>query len=530
MDHIRIRGARTHNLKNIHLDIPRDRLVVITGLSGSGRVLPRLRHPLHAEGQRRYVESLSAYARQFSAAHGKKPDVDLIEGLSPAISIEQKATSHNPRSTVGTVDRKSTTTCACSSRAWANPHCPEHGLALSAQSVSQWSTTCSPSRGHARHGAGAAGDQGRKGEQAGSLRGTALAGVREAAHQRRGPRDRPVAEARAQPQAHIEIVVDRLKCSPTPSSGSPNPSRRPFATPTARARGGDGQRPGHLFSAKFACPLAASPIRSSSRASFPSTTPSAHAPLRRAGQVTYFDPKARGRIPAPVARGRRDPRLGPAQPVLLLHARGPSRSTTVSTWRRPSRPCRSARRPSSSAGRARRRSPSATRASAASPRCACMPSRNPPQPRAPLPRDRLGGGEGGTRQVPEQPRVPRLRRNEASPRGAPRPGRRAVDRGDLGDAAEGGAALLREPRARRQPPGDRRKDPSRDRQPHQVPQRRGTRLPVAHALGRHAVGWRGAAHPPREPDRLRAHRRDVRARRAVDRPAPAGQREADRPR
>src|SRR5690606_17460111 len=101
MDVIRIRGARTHNLKNISLDLPRERLTVITGLSGSGKSSLAF-DTLYAEGQRRYVESLSAYARQFLQLMDK-PDVDLIEGLSPAISIEQKAAGHNPRSTVGTV-------------------------------------------------------------------------------------------------------------------------------------------------------------------------------------------------------------------------------------------------------------------------------------------------------------------------------------------------------------------------------------------------------------------------------------------
>ena len=100
-DTIRIRGARTHNLKNIDLDIPRHQLVVVTGLSGSGKSSLAF-DTLYAEGQRRYVESLSAYARQFLQMMDK-PDVDLIEGLSHAISIEQKSTSHNPRSTVGTV-------------------------------------------------------------------------------------------------------------------------------------------------------------------------------------------------------------------------------------------------------------------------------------------------------------------------------------------------------------------------------------------------------------------------------------------
>ena len=131
---IKIRGARTHNLKNINLDIPRNQLVVITGLSGSGKSSLAF-DTLYAEGQRRYVESLSAYARQFLQLMDK-PDVDSIEGLSPAISIEQKATSHNPRSTVGTVTEIHDYLRLLFARA-GTPHCPEHGLPLEAQSVAQ---------------------------------------------------------------------------------------------------------------------------------------------------------------------------------------------------------------------------------------------------------------------------------------------------------------------------------------------------------------------------------------------------------
>ena len=131
---ISIRGARTHNLKNIDLDIPRNRLVVITGLSGSGKSSLAF-DTLYAEGQRRYVESLSTYARQFLQLMDK-PDVDVIEGLSPAISIEQKATSHNPRSTVGTVTEIHDYLRLLFARA-GTPFCPEHDLPLQAQTVSQ---------------------------------------------------------------------------------------------------------------------------------------------------------------------------------------------------------------------------------------------------------------------------------------------------------------------------------------------------------------------------------------------------------
>ena len=134
MEFIKVRGARTHNLKNISLDIPRNQLVVITGLSGSGKSSLAF-DTLYAEGQRRYVESLSAYARQF-LARMDKPDVDLIEGLSPAISIEQKSTSHNPRSTVGTVTEIHDYLRLLYARA-GDPECPEHNIQLQAQTVAE---------------------------------------------------------------------------------------------------------------------------------------------------------------------------------------------------------------------------------------------------------------------------------------------------------------------------------------------------------------------------------------------------------
>jgi len=134
MDTISIRGARTHNLKNIDLDLPRDQLIIITGLSGSGKSSLAF-DTIYAEGQRRYVESLSTYARQFLSMM-EKPDVDHIEGLSPAISIEQKSTSHNPRSTVGTITEIYDYLRLLYARA-GTPRCPEHQVSLEAQTVSQ---------------------------------------------------------------------------------------------------------------------------------------------------------------------------------------------------------------------------------------------------------------------------------------------------------------------------------------------------------------------------------------------------------
>ncbi|MEN8167135.1 MAG: excinuclease ABC subunit A, partial [Pseudomonadota bacterium] len=134
MDTIKIRGARTHNLQDVDLELPRDRLIVITGLSGSGKSSLAF-DTIYAEGQRRYVESLSAYARQFLSLM-EKPDVDHIEGLSPAISIEQKTTSHNPRSTVGTITEIYDYLRLLFARA-GTPRCPEHDTPLEAQTVSQ---------------------------------------------------------------------------------------------------------------------------------------------------------------------------------------------------------------------------------------------------------------------------------------------------------------------------------------------------------------------------------------------------------
>src|SRR5688572_22042747 len=134
MPSILIRGARTHNLRNIDLELPRDKLIVFTGLSGSGKSSLAF-DTIYAEGQRRYVESLSAYARQFLSMM-EKPDIDSIDGLSPAIAIEQKSTSHNPRSTVGTVTEIYDHLRLLFARV-GTPRCPDHGVDLAAQTISQ---------------------------------------------------------------------------------------------------------------------------------------------------------------------------------------------------------------------------------------------------------------------------------------------------------------------------------------------------------------------------------------------------------
>jgi excinuclease ABC subunit A len=252
MDEIRIRGARTHNLKNINLDLPRNQLTVITGLSGSGKSSLAF-DTLYAEGQRRYVESLSAYARQFLQLM-EKPDVDLIEGLSPAISIEQKATSHNPRSTVGTVTEIHDYLRLLYARA-GTPHCPEHGNPLEAMSVSQMVDNVLALPEDTRLMILAPVVANRKGEQLdlfAELKAQGFVRLRV---------DGKVHDIDALPKLaknskhSIDIVVDRLKVR----ADARQRLAESFETALTHAEGRclavemDGNVE-HLFSAKFACP------------------------------------------------------------------------------------------------------------------------------------------------------------------------------------------------------------------------------------------------------------------------------------
>ena len=208
MDKILIRGARTHNLKNIDLDLPRDKLIVITGLSGSGKSSLAF-DTLYAEGQRRYVESLSAYARQFLSLM-EKPDVEHIEGLSPAISIEQKSTSHNPRSTVGTVTEIYDYLRLLYARV-GEPHCPTHGIKLDAQTVSQMVDRILEMEEGTRLMLLAPVIQGRKGEHVGLL--TELKGKGFVRARINGNvvelAEAPKLDARS--KHTIEVVIDRFK-------------------------------------------------------------------------------------------------------------------------------------------------------------------------------------------------------------------------------------------------------------------------------------------------------------------------------
>jgi excinuclease ABC subunit A len=287
---IRIRGARTHNLKNISVDLPRNRLIVITGLSGSGKSSLAF-DTLYAEGQRRYVESLSAYARQFLQLM-EKPDVDLIEGLSPAISIEQKAASHNPRSTVGTITEIHDYLRLLFARV-GDPHCPDHHITLTAQSVSQMVDHVLELPEDTRLMILAPLIVGRKGEQADlfdELRAQGFVRLRI---------DGEVHEIDGLPKLKknvkhtVEVVVDRLKVR----ADVKQRLAESFETALRHADGRaiavevDGGRE-HLFSAKFACPVCSYSLPELEPRLFSFNNPMGACPrCDGLGAISFFDPK-----------------------------------------------------------------------------------------------------------------------------------------------------------------------------------------------------------------------------------------------
>lgn len=290
MEFIKIRGARTHNLKNISLDIPRNRLVVITGLSGSGKSSLAF-DTLYAEGQRRYVESLSAYARQFLQMM-EKPDVDLIEGLSPAISIEQKATSHNPRSTVGTVTEIHDYLRLLYARV-GDPYCPEHDVLLAAQTVSQMVDHVLALPEDTKLMILAPVITGRKGEHLElfqELRAQGFVRLRI---------DGRIFEIDSLPKLDknrkhtIEVVVDRLKVRPEVKQRL----AESFETALRHADGRaiavemDTGRE-HLFSAKFACPVCDYALVELEPRLFSFNNPMGACPkCDGLGVISFFDPR-----------------------------------------------------------------------------------------------------------------------------------------------------------------------------------------------------------------------------------------------
>jgi excinuclease ABC subunit A len=292
---IRVRGARTHNLKNIDLDIPRNKLVVITGLSGSGKSSLAF-DTLYAEGHRRYVESLSAYARQFLQLMDK-PDVDVIEGLSPAISIEQKATSHNPRSTVGTVTEIHDYLRLLYARA-GTPFCPDHHVPLQAQSVSQMvdtvlalpeDTKLMVLAPVVRDRKGEFGDLFTEMQAQGYVRFRIDGQTHEAAE---------LPKLKKAEKHDIDVVIDRVKVQPdAAASGLRQRLAESFEAALRIAQGRavalemDHGRE-HLFSSKFACPICSYSLSELEPRLFSFNSPVGACPsCDGLGLVTAFDPE-----------------------------------------------------------------------------------------------------------------------------------------------------------------------------------------------------------------------------------------------
>jgi excinuclease ABC subunit A len=300
VEQIRIRGARTHNLKNVSLDLPRHKLIVITGLSGSGKSSLAF-DTLYAEGQRRYVESLSAYARQFLQLM-EKPDVDLIEGLSPAISIEQKATSHNPRSTVGTVTEIHDYLRLLFARV-GTPYCPDHEIPLEAQSVSQMVDAALALPEDTKLMILAPVVANRKGEHTELFEDMQAQGfIRFRVRSGGGTANEEVAkiyEVDSLPKLKkndkhtIDVVVDRLKVR----ADMKQRLAESFETALRLADGRaialemDTEKE-HLFSSKFACPICSYSLQELEPRLFSFNNPMGACPeCDGLGQITFFDPK-----------------------------------------------------------------------------------------------------------------------------------------------------------------------------------------------------------------------------------------------
>ena len=416
MPSILIRGARTHNLRNIDLELPRDQLIVFTGLSGSGKSSLAF-DTIYAEGQRRYVESLSAYARQFLSMM-EKPDVDTIEGLSPAIAIEQKSTSHNPRSTVGTVTEIYDHLRLLFARVGI-PRCPDHGNDLLAQTVSQMVDQVLRLPDATPILLLAPLIDARKGEHAHvieQLRGQGFVRARI---------DGIVVELETPPKLDpkkkhtIEAVVDRLKVREdagqrlaesfeTALRLADGVARVSFMESDKSVKG----REELVFSDKFACPICGYSLSELEPRLFSFNNPAGACPTCSGlGVQQFFDPGASRASHALVAGRRCDSWLGPPQRV-LLRARAIARAA-LQVRRRGALAGPGAEASEGRALRQRRRQdrlPLCRRAWRHDATCSQV-GRRDPEPGTALPRNRIARRAGRAREIPQQPALPGMQRH-----------------------------------------------------------------------------------------------------------------------
>ena len=533
-DRLVVRGAREHNLQDVSLDLPRDRLIVFTGLSGSGKSSLAF-DTIYAEGQRRYVESLSAYARQF-LGQMDKPDVDFIEGLSPAISIDQKSASRNPRSTVGTVTEVYDYLRLLYARI-GKPHCPNCGRPVARQSPQQIVDRILAMDEGTRFMVLAPVVRGRKGEYGALLDDLAKQGFARARVDGATVElaDRSGLDLARYEQHTIEVVVDRL----VRRDDIRRRLTESLETALSLAEGvaevvvvdADGtEEEAITFSQHLACTHCGLSFEDPSPRNFSFNSPYGACPACT-GLGTRFEVDPELVVPDPdQVAGRRGPR-----PVVG----GPQRVLQPDDRRR-GRPGRLlARRP---VGEAAQGGPEA-RPLRGRDQAGPPPVPQPVRPPAVLPHPLRGhrplaaaaphrGGVGvparQPRGLPARGALPRVRRGPAPARVAGRHRRRVLHlRAVLPVHRQGGRRGGR-PRPVRPRPPDRRPGLPRGPRADAVPARRGARLPDPGPLGGHPVGRRGPAHPAGQPDRQRAGRGPLRARRAVHRPAPARQPAAHR--
>ena len=589
-DTIDIRGAREHNLKNIDLSLPRDSLIVLTGLSGSGKSSLAF-DTIYAEGQRRYVESLSAYARQF-LGQMEKPDVDHIDGLSPAISIDQKGTSKNPRSTVGTVTEIYDYLRLVYARI-GHPHCPRCGREISKQTIEQIADQVLALPDATRLMVAAPMVQGRKGEHRDVFTEARRKGY---ARARVDGVVRDLGETIALDKKFkhdIEIVVDRVVIGPelrsrltnsleqaaklsdglillipadepagggeerisaTLPTGAPLPDGQPAGAagpadadgaepaqegdPATGTGDADGTSPRRLaagemlFSQDYACVYCGISMEEPAPRNFSFNNPHGACPT-----CTGLGLRMEVDRDAVV----RDPSLSIDDGALSGWTKGPSQMWVLDVLQTV---CRRYRIPTDvpfgelpaprAAGHPLRAAqgrdgPDALRLPhRAHPLLRGRLRGGDPQPRAPLPRDRVGVGQAGDRAADDAEAVPRLRR-QAAQAGVPRRHRRRDEHHGLHRPHRGGgAAPHRDAPPQRPRDGDRRPGVQGDPRTARLPPRRRPRLPQPRPRLGQPLRWREPAHQAGHPDRKQADGRPLHPRRAVHRSPSAGQSQAAR--